>query len=436
MDDKIEINKDFELALDLMNNSTENVFITGRAGTGKSTLLQYFRDTTEKKIVVVAPTGVAAVNIDGQTIHSFFKFGIGVTPNTVRNINDKSGIYKNIDCLVIDEISMVRADLIDCIDKFMRLNGKHKSQPFGGVQIIAVGDLYQLPPVVTREDEELFKTFYSSPYFFDSKVFSKTNFNVIELQKIYRQTDQNLIDILNAVRIGEVGDKQIEDINRRHCDELTEEHDSHIHLVTTNSMADSINARRLSGIEGKVYSFRSRMTGKFQRNFPTNDELFLKIGARVMLLSNDSEGRWINGDLAEVMDVNEVTNTITVKLEGDSEEYDVTPYEWKMIKYFFDKKSQRIDSESVGTFVQFPLRLAWALTIHKGQGKTYSHVIVDFGQGTFAHGQAYVALSRCKNLEGLVLRVPLQKEHVIVDKRVLEWMGRYKEGMGQGRLVE
>ena len=425
--DDIEINGDSKKALDLMENSNNNVFLTGRAGTGKSTLVQHFRNTTKKKVVVIAPTGVAAVNVRGQTIHSFFKFGIDITLNMIRNQNEEGGIYKNIDTIIVDEISMVRADLFDCMDKFMRLNGKQKDQPFGGVQMIVVGDLYQLPPIVTSESEKVFRTYYKSPYFFDSKVFSKTNFFVIELQKIYRQSEPVLIDILNAVRLGKVEEHHMEVINKRHCEDLDESHSSHIHLVTTNGMADQINNGKLAEIDDELHSFDASITGKFQeRSCPTNERLFLKKGAQIIMLNNDSEKRWINGDLGTILDIDGWGGdaTITVKLEENGKEYQVTLYKWEMIKYFFNKQTRQIDSKVIGTFMQFPLRLAWALTIHKGQGKTYSHVIVDFGRGTFAHGQAYVALSRCKSLEGLVLRVPLQREHIRVDSRVVEFMER------------
>lgn len=419
---KLEINDDFRKALELMNVTNNNVFLTGKAGTGKSTLLQHFRETTQKRIVILAPTGVAAVNVGGQTIHSFFKFGIGITPSTVRNLHEEDSIYKNIDSIVVDEISMVRADLLDCIDKFMRLNGKDKNKPFGGVQMIFVGDLYQLPPVVTWEEEEFFNTHYKSPFFFDSKVFPKTNFYMIELKKIYRQSEEGFIDILNAVRLGKIEDFQLEAVNKRHSTELNDSHKNHIFLVSTNDMATNINNRKLATVKNELFTFEALITGKFNRNFPTNEELSLKKGAQVLLLNNDREGRWVNGDLAIVKEIDDFNNCITVTLQENGKEHVVTPHQWEMIKYSYNSHSEQIDSEVIGTFTQFPLRLAWALTIHKGQGKTYRQVIVDFGQGTFAHGQAYVALSRCRSLEGLVLRTPLQRSHVLVDERVVAFM--------------
>jgi ATP-dependent exoDNAse (exonuclease V) alpha subunit len=421
----IEINDEFKQALHLMNETNENVFLTGRAGTGKTTLLNYFRETTKKNIVILAPTGVAAVNVKGQTIHSFFKFGIDITPDRVQNLHqddesEEVDIYKKLDTIIIDEVSMVRADLLDCVDKFMRLNGTDRKKPFGGVQMIFVGDLYQLPPVVTGDDGDLFETYYQSPYFFSSKVFDKIGFRFVELTKIYRQTDHNLIEILNAVRLGTMTEDHLKVINSRHCPMLSHEHNLHVRLMTTNAMADSYNEARLRELKGDTCIFMGFITGKFKRNFPTNLELKLKKGARVMMLTN--EERWINGDLAEVIEVNDDDNEITVKLEDGGAICNIVPHKWEMLRFYYNKASKRVESEVIGTFTQFPMRLAWALTIHKGQGKTYSHVIVDFGRGTFAHGQAYVALSRCKNLEGLVLKRPLEHNHVMVDERIVEFM--------------
>jgi len=441
-DTPLDITDEFTRALALMESPDgDHVFLTGRAGTGKSTLLQHFRRTTKKNIVILAPTGVAAVNVRGQTIHSFFKFSIGVTPDHVRTVREKgddTNIYKKLDAIVIDEVSMVRADLMDCIDAFLRRNGPNRQKPFGGVQMIFVGDMYQLPPVVTSEDEDLFKTRYRSPYFFDAKVFEKTGFFFVELQKIYRQTNQALIEILNAVRLGKVNAAQLAVLNTRYVPNVAEGFSGavlggaakgasagksgagHVRLMTTNAMADSFNEQKLAQLPGKFSSLGGAVSGEFKRNLPTSQELRLKPCARVMMLTNAE--KWINGDLAEVVSVSGDESEVVVRLEESGEECAIVPYTWEMLRFFYDVGSKKIESKAIGKFTQFPVRLAWALSIHKGQGKTYNNVIVDFGRGTFAHGQAYVALSRCRTLEGLVLRTPLSPGHIIVDSRIADFM--------------
>ena len=314
---------------------------------------------------------------------------------------------------------MVRADLLDCVDRFMRLNGKDKNKPFGGVQIIAVGDLFQLPPVVTMHEQEMFSTYYKSPYFFDSKVFKDANFKLIELNKVYRQDDDHFIEILEGIRSGKIKDSHIDKLNTR-CIEIEDTSD-YIFLVTTNSMADSINLYKLNELGTNKVSFKGKKTGVFDRNLPTNEVLVLKEGARVMLLNNDSSSRWVNGDIGVVTKINDIKEQIWVRLE-DGNEYMIPKYTWEMVRFSYDKNFDSIDTEVIGTFTQFPLRLAWAVTIHKGQGKTYNNVIIDFGRGTFTHGQAYVALSRCRSLQGIILKTPLRRDHIIVDDKINSFM--------------
>lgn len=425
---KIDLSEENLNILNQLESTNDNFFITGKAGTGKTTLIKYFREQTEKKIVVLAPTGVSAINIGGQTIHSFFKFGINVTPVSIKKATKaQADLYRKIDTIIIDEISMVRADLLDCVDLALRINGKDKNKPFGGVQLIVVGDLFQLPPVVTNYEADMFTSYYKSPYFFDSKVFSQANFQILELNKIYRQDDKKFIDILEGVRTGNLKDSHLDLLNTRHDATLLESLDSsilddYIFLVTTNAMADAINTGKLSEIQTAKTIFKGKKAGQFDKNFPTNEDLVLKEGAKVMLLNNDTEGRWVNGDVGIVTRIDDRKEEIYVRLENDNIEYLIPKYTWEMIRFSYDKDFDSIDSDVIGSFTQFPIRLAWAITIHKGQGKTYNNVIVDFGRGTFTHGQAYVALSRCRSLEGMILKTPLIRRHIIIDERVNGFM--------------
>jgi len=424
----IELNNEFDRALHLMEDSNENVFLTGRAGTGKSTLLQYFRDRTKKNIVIVAPTGVAAVNVKGQTIHSFFGFAPGITVDGIRKAHGyKRKIFKNIDTLVIDEISMVRADLLDCIDIYLRLNGPYKDLPFGGIQIIFVGDLYQLPPVVPSDEEEIFETYYTSPYFFNAKVFdnqslfNKRPFKTIELKKIYRQKDEEFIKILDAIRRGMATEEHLEAINKKVDQEFNGSlEDFYVHLTSTNYMADRINAEKLSQIKKDSREFKGTVQGDFSKGYlPTSENLVLKEGAQIMMLNNDSKKRWVNGDVGKILKIE--NKDIFVELSDGRKEI-VVPYVWQKVRYFYNETEEHIDSEVAGSFTQYPIKLAWAVTIHKGQGKTFDKVIVDFGRGTFAFGQSYVALSRCTALDGLVLKTPLEQRHIFTDERINDFM--------------
>lgn len=433
----LDLNEQFLRACRLMEDASRHVFVTGKAGTGKSTLLEYFRANTRKNIVVLAPTGVAAVNVKGQTIHSFFNFKPDITLDGVRSIRirkAKKNIYRKLEIIVIDEVSMVRADLLDCVDTFLRLHGPRKDSPFGGVKMVFIGDLYQLPPVVGPGERTVFagkesdsgKAIYRSPYFFDAKVFEDFQVEIIELEKIYRQKDDNFIGLLNAVRNNSVTEKHLEALNKR-CLPLfrPKEEEFYIHLTTTNAMADEINGERLETLKGRRFRYAGEIKGGFDvKSLPTQENLDLKAGAQVMLLNNDRQGRWINGSIGKIVEIEEDSrsaDSIRVEL-ADGGIVEVTPFTWEMFRFFYNEEADMLDSETVGSFTQYPLRLAWAVTIHKSQGKTFSKIIIDIGRGAFSHGQVYVALSRCTALEGLVLKKPILKQHILMDWRIVRFM--------------
>ena len=430
MTSNIEINDKFREALRLVE-SGKNLFITGKAGTGKSTLLKVIRDALTENYVILAPTGVAAVNIGGQTIHSFFGFRPDITIEKVlrRKHPRNPDVYKNLEVLIIDEISMVRADLLDCVNTFLTMHGPEKGRPFGGVQLIFIGDLYQLPPIVTYKEKEIFSEMYLSPYFFDSKAFSETEFKIVELTKIYRQTEQEFIDILNAVRNKSVDDDLLFTLNKRVDFNFDPEPvEGYIELVTINAKAQEINNRRLKVLVGKMYSYEGVIEGDFdERSYPAPHVLDLRVGAQIMLTNNDKLGRWFNGTVGIVNKIQEtkIGNNIFVKLEN-GEVVEVESNKWEMYKFSFDRLSQKITTEIAGSFTQYPLILSWAVTIHKSQGKTFNKVIVDMGAGAFAHGQTYVALSRCTTLSGLVLRVPIEKRHILLDYRVVTFLNNFE----------
>jgi ATP-dependent DNA helicase PIF1 len=437
----LQKNSEFLRAFDLFEHSQQNIFLTGRAGTGKSTLLQYFRSSTHKNIVVLAPTGVAAVNVKGQTIHSFFCFRPDITPESVGTIHVRRSqreVYAALDAIIIDEISMVRADLLDCIDRFLRIYGKKKQEPFGGVQMILIGDLLQLPPVVTRGEKEIFESYYASPYFFDAKVFAEMEWEFLELETIYRQTEDRFIRLLNAVRDNKVTREDMEFLNSRHKKGFEPSPEEfYVYLTTTNDLADSINRTRLSALKGKEYEYAGDITGKFEdRNLPTKESLCLKFGAQVMLLNNDPEGRWVNGSIGQVVDIIHCDGEDAIRVLLDNGlQVDVVSFTWEMYRFVYDEEAKRVVSDIVGAFTQYPLRLAWAVTIHKAQGKTFSKVVIDIGYGTFSHGQTYVALSRATCFEGIVLRKPILKQHIMTDPRVLAFMEKLKKRMRKAHIV-
>jgi ATP-dependent exoDNAse (exonuclease V) alpha subunit len=428
---KIEINEQFRHAVDIMENSNRNIFITGRAGTGKSTLLSYFRNITKKKVAVLAPTGVAALNVKGQTIHSFFKFKPGITPDKIkkfRSFDNNESIYQKLDIIVIDEVSMVRADLLDCVDRFLRLNGPVSDKPFGGIQMAFIGDLYQLPPVVTGDEKEVFQTFYETPYFYGAMVFNSFDMEFVELEKIYRQHDGEFINLLNAIRNNSITEEGLESLNQRYQPEFEPPpEDFYVYLTTTNRLSEEINSKRLAELESGLYVFTGSIDGDFGKEYlPTSIELQIKVGAQIMMLNNDSEGRWVNGSIGKITGITQSRKgeDIIVAEMADGEEVEITPYTWEIFRFFVEAGGLQL--EVIGTFTQFPMMLAWAVTIHKGQGKTFDRVIIDIGKGTFAHGQMYVALSRCTTLDGIILKRPALKKNIWTNYQVMDFLTKYQ----------
>jgi ATP-dependent DNA helicase PIF1 len=424
----LQLNDDFRYALDALEKTTANLFITGKAGTGKSTLLQLFRNTSRKKMAVLAPTGVAALNVQGQTIHSFFGFPPRIiTPGEAsRKVTRKDllRLYKNLQVLVIDEISMVRADMLDGMDKFLRIN-RENYQPFGGVQVVFFGDLFQLPPVVTRDPVEssYFSDFYESPYFFSAKILQDPDFQLetIELRKVYRQESRHFLRLLEAVRVNQADYDDLEDLNERHDSNFSDT-EGYITLCARNATADRINQKELSLLDSPEFEFNAEVKGQFDPAlYPTEFSLRLRKGAQVMFVRNDNEERqFVNGTIGKVVQVNK--DTIVVETEeqatGKKRKIEVAKSEWDVIRYK-GGASGGLETEIVGSFIQYPLKLAWAITVHKSQGKTFDKVLIDLGGGAFEHGQLYVALSRCRTLEGVVLRQPVRMQDIITDERVV-----------------
>ena len=428
----IEINPEFARALERIGSGRGNLFITGKAGTGKSTLLEYYRDTASQTPVILAPTGVAALNVGGETVHRFFGFGIDVTPEKVRNSRRKPrhpGIYKKLRTVIIDEASMLRADLLDCVDMFLRKHGPRASAPFGGVQMVFVGDLYQLPPVVTGGEREIFRSVYETPYFFSAHALAESDLEIIELTKVYRQEDAEFVALLNSVRNNSVNEAGVAHLNAR-VDTAFEPPDGvfFISLTTTNRNADRINGNRLASLPGRGCLSLAEISGDFGReHYPTATELAFKTGAQVMMLNNDSVGRWVNGSLGVIESVaawEEGRQAVRIRLRGEGTAVDVEPHTWEVIRFVVE--AGEISSESVGRFTQLPFRLAWAVTIHKSQGKTFDNVVIDLERGAFAAGQTYVALSRCTSFEGIVLRRPVKRSSIRADWRIQKFLTGYR----------
>lgn len=426
---ELDFNEDFKRAYDLMENSNRFVFITGKAGTGKSTLLKYFVRSTSKKVVLLAPTGVAALNIGGVTIHSFFKFPPRpITDADIRSYPELE-IYKIIETIVIDEISMVRADLLDAIDKFMRLNGKYPLKPFGGAQVIFFGDLYQLSPIVANEEEaRLFGTYYESPWFFDSKIIQQIDMEIIELSKVYRQKDESFINILDAIRTNNFDNSTLAIINEQYTTHIRD--DDVITLTCTNGRAKGINFRKLSQLPPPEYEYLGTIEGEFPiKTLPTDIELRLRKDAQVMFIKNDLHKRWVNGTIGKISNLDDKSVRVETISNGNPYVYEVEQETWEILKYKFNPETRSINTEVVGSFKQYPLKLAWAVTIHKSQGLTFKNLIIDFERGAFAYGQAYVALSRCTSLEGITLKQPIKPSDIKVDLVV----NRYFDGIQLAR---
>ena len=422
--DQIDLSGEFGNAFHLVNDSLESHFITGKAGTGKSTLLRHYANESQRRIALLAPTGIAAVNIQGQTIHSFFRFP--PEPITSEHIHESrfKELYRALDTIVIDEVSMVRADLMDGIDQVLRLNRGRPGDPFGGVQMLFFGDVFQLQPVVASDEEaKYFSSYYRSPYFFDAKVFDEARFKIIDLQKVFRQKDLGFIGLLDAIRMNRAGDTQLRAINSRHRPNLSDDDSqSRITLASTNDMVAQVNNHHLSRLTSQQFSYLGRIEGKFPRkSLPTEMELRLKSGAQVMFVRNDMAHRWVNGTIGKIVELAEDHIAVQVEEGGGVFTFDVPVATWEVRKHPLDNANHSIRTEVVGSFTQYPLKLAWAVTIHKSQGLTFDDVVVDLGAGAFAHGQTYVALSRCTSFEGLILKTKVRRKDIIVDYAVSDF---------------
>ena len=420
-------NRELDIARFIVEKTDSNIFLTGKAGTGKTTFLKDVKKYTKKNHIVLAPTGVAAVNAGAMTIHSFFQFGFGPY---VKGISEPEGNYmmrrekreliKSLELIIIDEISMVRADVLDHInDELQRI--RRNSEPFGGVQLLMIGDLQQLPPITPDNELEILKPHYDSMYFFDSKSLRNSDYYCIELKSVYRQTDQRFIDILNRVRTGDVTHSDLDELNSHHvADFRPAQGDNYIQLVTHNRMADAINQREMAALSADTFMFDAKVTGTFPEDaFPTSRQLEIKKGAQVMFVKNDPDKRFINGMLGEVEEVSD--DSIRVRLSGKDNIVKVEPTAWENIRYHMNEETHKIESTKIGSFMQYPIKPAWAITIHKSQGLTFDKAVIDAHEA-FSPGQAYVALSRCRSLDWMVLSEKLTQRAIITDSIVDEYM--------------
>ena len=428
-------------ALEFLNYSSRHLYLTGKAGTGKTTFLRNLSEHCSKSFIVVAPTGVAALNAGGVTIHSQFLFPLGayIADGAAAQFPDfkffdraslsrrhplnaaRKKVLQGIDLLVIDEISMVRADLLDAIDQRLR-HARRKQKPFGGLQLLMIGDLYQLPPIMPEREWQVLKQHYASPHFFHSKALQQAGFIQVELQKVYRQQDDNFIEILNRIRHNALRDQDLERLNQRATEKAPKDA---IHLVTHRQQAQEINAQRLAELDSKLFKYKAQLKGDFpERSFPVEEDLELKIGAQVMFIKNDTEeGAYYNGKIAEVVDLDR--EDIWVQME-DHEHYKVPKDTWKNSRYKLNDEKQELEEEVLGEFSHFPIRLAWAITIHKSQGLSFDEAVIDLGRA-FAPGQAYVALTRLRSMEGLYLQAPLRREAMIIDAQAREFSAEKSE---------
>jgi len=417
-----QLNNEQVLAFNLIGNTNSSFFLTGRAGTGKTTFLKNIQKVVNKRFITIAPTGIAAINVGGETIHSFFRF-----PLRVLNINDKGvlspekkQIILNTDTIIIDEVSMVRCDIIDALDRTLRAYCMNP-MPFGGKQVIFTGDMFQLEPVLsTVEDKEMIMLQYETdkPYFFKAKVFDRMKLVSIEFSKIYRQSDPVFINILERIRNKQTTSGDLQTLNARVC-ECEDINKMIITLTSHNATAKSINDDKLGKIKAKEFTYSAKIAGEYkEKSYPTESELKLKVGAQVMFTRNDGAGRWVNGTLGEVSELAE--DKVVVKIEGGNE-FTLDPVMWENIKYDYDKQNRSTKKEVIGTFEQYPLKTAWAITIHKSQGLTFDHIRIDLSKGVFANGQTYVALSRARTLEGMYLTDPIKLSFVKTSDEVLDF---------------
>ncbi|MBR2150895.1 MAG: AAA family ATPase [Prevotella sp.] len=448
-------NQEWQQALQIIQTTRRSLFLTGKAGTGKSTFLRYVAQHTQKKHVILAPTGIAAINAGGQTLHSFFKLPFHpllpndsrYSPRNIRKTLKYSGItlqlLRELELIIIDEISMVRADIIDFIDKVLRIYCRNMREPFGGKQLLLVGDIFQLEPVIKEEEWRLLQPFYASAYFFSAKVWQQMQLVSIELRKVYRQNDSQFIALLDRIRQNQATDNDLQAINSRYNsskDSASSKGESdrylEITLATRRDTVDWINEQHLNKLDGSVTIFKGTIKGEFPlSSLPAPMDLELKPGAQVIFTRNDKEKRWVNGTIGIVTGIDQEEGIIGV-CDEDGNEYDVGEELWENMRYTFNEKEQKIEEELLGTFQQFPLRLAWAITVHKSQGLTFRQVKIDFsGGGAFAGGQTYVALSRCTSLKGITLEEPIRHSDIFVRPEVIAFAQRYNDGQLMRRAI-
>ena len=443
-------NPEFQDALNLIQYTRQSVFLTGKAGTGKSTFLKYVCANVKKKHVVLAPTGIAAINAGGSTLHSFFKLPFhpllpddpnfslkgGKLHSFLKYSSDHRKLIQEIELVIIDEISMVRADIIDFIDKILRVYSQNMREPFGGKQILLVGDVYQLEPVVKSDEREILNRFYPTPYFFSARVFNEIELVSIELTKVYRQTDKVFVNVLNHIRTNTASAFDLQLLNTRYNTEIEEsESDMYITLATRRDTVNFINEKKLAELPGESAILKGEIKGEFPENsLPTLMELELKPGAQIIFIKNDPEKRWVNGTIGTVSGIDE-DDTLYIITE-DGQEFDVKKERWANIRYQYNEQEKKIEEEELGVFIQYPIRLAWAITIHKSQGLTFSRVIIDFTGGVFAGGQTYVALSRCTSLDGIQLKKPISRGDIFVRPEIVNFAQRFNNRQAIDRALK